>query len=85
MREYRKTGPHLIESGADWIRIRGRAGLDVSYQGRQYDVSSEMLFPPMTIALFVSRGDAIPAPDADDIVTFVREGLESVGFTVEVQ
>jgi hypothetical protein len=56
-----------------------------AFEGQEHAVSSEMLYPPMSVALFVSRGDAIPSPITDEIVAFVKAGLEYAGFTVEIQ
>ena len=85
MHTFRKPRPNVIESDAGTIRITGRAGLEVTYLGETVPVSSEMLAPPMSIALFVSGSDSIPSPNADQILEFVKEGLQYAGFTVEVQ
>ena len=83
MAEFRKPAPNLIESDEGSIRIHGRAGLPVTYHDETYQVSSEMLAPFMTIALYTRGSDAIASDHADEIVDFVTRGLEFAGFTVE--
>jgi hypothetical protein len=83
MSEFWMPEPNLIESDEGEIRIRGRAGLDVSYQGEAVQVNSEMLSPPMTIALFTRGQNAVPSERAEEILAFVKRGLEFAGFSVE--
>jgi len=83
MARFWKTQPNLIESDEGSIRIRGRAGLDVDYHGEVVRVSSEMLAPPMKIALFTRGQDAVPSERGEEILEFVIAGLEFAGYTVE--
>lgn len=80
---FKSARPGLIESAEGSIRIRGRAGLDVEYRGESARVSSEMLAPPMTIALFTRGQDSVDSERAGEILDFVVRGLEFAGFTVE--
>jgi hypothetical protein len=83
MARYWKTQPNLIESDEGSIRIRGRAGLDVEYRGETVRVSSEMLAPPMKIALYTRGQDAVASERAEEILQFVVDGLEFAGYIVE--
>jgi len=75
--------PNVIESDDGTIRIRGRAGLEVNFRGESVQVSSEMLAPPMSIVLYTRGSDAIKSDRAEEILSFVVEGLVSAGFRVE--
>ena len=84
MATYWKSVPNLVESDLGSIRVRGRAGLTVSYGGRDHEVSSEMLTPPRSIVLHPRDADLRGLADADAIVAFIVEGLTWDGFTVEL-
>lgn len=83
MTDFGQPGPNQIVSAEGSIRITGRAGLDVVFQGRAHRVSSEMLDPPMTIALFPAETDAADPEERRLLLAFVTRGLEWAGFTVE--
>lgn len=85
MTTFRKAGPNLIESDEGSIRTTGRAGVDVSYLGEHIRISSEMLYTPMGIALFVSGGDRTSSPRAEEVIDYTVAGLTWAGFTVQVQ
>ncbi len=77
-------GREAGDPAEDGVRRTGRAGLEVRFRGRRYDVHSEMLAPPMTIAVHADEGDLRAAPDPDALLDFVRGRLEDEGFVVGV-
>lgn len=83
MTVFSQPEPNHLVSDEGSIRIRGRAGLDVEYAGRSFRVSSEMLDAPMSIALFPRDSDTSGLEDPEELFSFVTNGLESAGFTVE--
>jgi hypothetical protein len=82
MHDFRKGGPNVIESDEGTITTTGRAGVEVTYRGRNTHINSEMLHPPMTIALFVGGGDG---PADEEAIRYAIAGLTWAGFEVEVQ
>jgi len=84
MDEFREGLGSTIESDEGSIRVKGRAGLAVTFRGRSYDVHSEMMNAPMSIVLYTSTGGLAEADALPDLLQFVRSGLERGGFTVDL-
>lgn len=80
--EFTTTKVNTISSPDGELQIR-RVGLSVTFRGQSYEVDSEMLYPPMSIAVYWQRSPAARARNADDIRRFISEGLVAGGFTVE--
>lgn len=80
--EFTTTKVNAISSPDGELQIR-RVGLSVTFRGQSYEVDSEMLYPPMSIAVYWQRSPAARARNADDIRRFISEGLVAGGFTVE--
>jgi hypothetical protein len=85
MFEFSQQGPnHISSSTGHTIEILGRAGLRVNLGDAMIEIDSEMLQPPMSIAIYsASIPDASPTPAAE-IPDEVIKGLEWAGFSVEV-
>lgn len=82
MTKFHSTRVNLIEDEhGSSIRILGPVGLEVDFEGHQYDVDSEMLQPPMSIVIYT---DSLKKAEMDytRVLAFVRAGLEWNGFTV---
>lgn len=60
-----------------------RVGLSLRYRGQQYEVDSEMLDPPMSIAVYFRTSDAAKAKEAEQIREFIAGALTFRGFTIE--
>lgn len=84
MTTFRRPSPTVVESDEGRVRLLGRAGLEVAYDGRLLSVDSEMLAPPMTIAVYDRSGDLPSTPDPGAVLAFAVEALEHVGFRVDV-
>jgi hypothetical protein len=72
--EYKATKVNVISSPDGELQIR-RVGLSITFRGQSYEVDSEMLHPPMSIAVYWQRRPASRARNADDIRRFINEGL----------
>lgn len=83
MASFHSSKVNFIEDDSgSYIRILGPTGLHVLFEGRVYDLFSEMLNTPMSIMLdTVSFEEA--GPDRARLLSFVRDGLEWNGFDVK--
>ncbi|WP_336855997.1 hypothetical protein [Sinomonas albida] len=75
-------GPNSVISKDGEIRI-ARVGLSVIFHGRQYNIDSEMLDPPMSIVIYFRNSRAAQSEEAEDIRSFIEEALTFRGFMIE--
>ena len=80
--EFKIISPNVIGSEDGELRI-ARVGLTVTFRGQRYVIDSEMLHPPMSIAIYFDSSRAAKADDAEQIREFVKGALAFAGFTVE--
>jgi len=79
---FRRSSPKRISSDEGWVQIN-RVGLDIELGGEVYHVSSEMLAPPMSVAVYFDTSVAAHASRSNEIRAFLLEALTFAGFTVE--
>jgi hypothetical protein len=79
---FERRGPSEIVSEQGQLRIR-RVGLSVTYLGQRYELDSEMLEPPMSIAVYFRTSAASGADNAELIRAFISNALAFRGFTVQ--
>lgn len=80
--DFEARGPNVVAS-KDGELCLARVGLSVSFRGHQYDVDSEMLDPPMSIAVYFRRSPAAKADESEQIRRFIQDALAFRGFKVE--
>ncbi|MGN8130094.1 hypothetical protein [Paenarthrobacter sp. 22069] len=84
--DFEARGPNVVSSVDGELRI-ARVGLSVSFRGRQYEIDSEMLAPPMSIAIYFRGSSAAKAAakvhESEQLQEFIREALIFAGFDVE--
>ena len=81
--EFEATGPNVVSSTEGELRI-ARVGLSVNFHGQQYDIDSEMLYPPMSMVIYFQSSLAAKADDSEQIRQFVLDALKFRGFNVEL-
>lgn len=80
--ELKIISPNVIASEEGELQI-ARVGLSVIFGSKQYFVDSEMLDPPMSIAVYFRTSRAAEDGDAEQIRGFIADALAFGGFTVE--
>ncbi len=80
--ELKLRSPNVIASEEGELQI-ARVGLSVIFGRKHYFVDSEMLDPPMSIAVYFRTSRAAEADDAEQIRGFIADALAFGGFTVE--
>lgn len=80
---FKTIGPNVIASEEGELRT-ARVGLTLTFRGRHYVIDSELLNPPMSIAVYFTTSDAAKADDAERIRAFLTDALAFQGFTVEL-
>jgi hypothetical protein len=82
--EFSQQANHISSSTGHSIEILSRAGLRVHLGDATIEIDSEMLDPPMSIAIYPETiPEASPTPAAE-IFDEVIKGLEWAGFSVQV-
>jgi hypothetical protein len=81
--EFKISGPNVVASEEGELRI-ARVGLSVTFRGEHYVLDSEMLEPPMSVAVYFHTSHAARAADAEQIQEFITDALAFRGFTVEL-
>ncbi len=85
MSVYEHVGPNRVRtpSGSE-LELVGRAGLVLYRDGERLEVDSEMLDPPMTIAVYVRSVPSFAAVPARSVLDEIVAALKWMGFTVEL-
>lgn len=81
-RHYSHTGPNRISTGDGWVQLH-RVGLDLTFRDASYHISSEMLYPPMSIAIYFSSSAAGRGPHSADLRDFLEGALEFAGYRAD--
>ncbi|MDQ0798751.1 hypothetical protein [Arthrobacter sp. SLBN-112] len=85
--DFEAKGPNVVASKDGELHI-ARVGLSVSFRGHKYEIDSEMLAPPMTIAIYFRSSSAAKAAakahELGQLREFVRDALTFRGFDVEI-
>lgn len=79
---FERLGPNEVVSQDGVLRI-SRVGISLTYRDQEYEVDSEMLDPPMSIAVYFRASNAAKVKDAEQIREFIEGALAFRGFTVE--
>lgn len=83
---FEARGPNEIASKDGELHI-ARLGLSVTFRGHKYEIDSEMLAPPMSIAIYFRNSSAAKAAakaqESEQLREFVRDALTFGGFNVE--
>lgn len=85
MNDYEHVGPNRVRTptGSE-LELLGRAGLILYREGERLEVDSEMLDPPMAIAVYARSVHAPATAPASLILDEVVGALTWMGFTVEL-
>lgn len=81
--EFKISGPNVVASKDGELHI-ARVGLSVTFRGQHYAVDSEMLEPPMSIAVYFQASRAAEADESEQIREFITAALAFRGFNVEL-
>lgn len=85
MSDYEQVGPNRVRTptGSE-LEILGRAGLILYREGERLRVDSEMLDPPMSIAVYARSVHSLARAPACSILDEIVGALIWMGFTVEL-
>jgi hypothetical protein len=85
MSKYERIGPNRVRTptGSE-LELVGRAGLILERAGERLEVDSEMLDPPMAVAVYAGSIPTQATTPAHAILEEILEALIWMGFTVEV-
>lgn len=81
-RQHWNTGPNRFSTDEGWVQLH-RVGLDLTFRGASYHIDSEMLSPPMSIAIYFSSSAAGREPDSADVREFLEGALEFAGYRAD--
>jgi hypothetical protein len=83
--DYEQVGPNRVRTptGSE-LELLGRAGLILYRDGERLEVDSEMLDPPMAIAVYARSVHALATAPTRSILDEIVGALMWMGFTVEL-